>query len=155
MNIKLREIIDNDIYAIYELSNLPSTRKYSLNSNTIDWKAHSEWFQNMIKDDDCLILVVNNGNGTLLGQVRFEIDNDIADISISLTDEIKGRGYALDILQKSQDILLMKREIKKIIATINNENAASIKLFQKAGYLLSEVRIKFSKYVLFLGGSNE
>ena len=67
MKINIRKAKINDIYNVFELSNLNSTRKYSINK--ILWKYHLNWYEEVLEDDRIVIYFVTSDN-EFLGKVR-------------------------------------------------------------------------------------
>jgi len=155
VNINIRKAEDKDIYDLFKLSNSPSTRKYSVNSNKIAWEDHKKWFDELVKDDNIVLYILSDEKETFLGQVRYDIKLHYAEISISLVEKVKGRGYGLESLLKSQKMIKREKKVKKIKATVNNSNKPSIKIFERAGYKLSRTGESFSEYILEIKGGSQ
>ncbi|MDW7662166.1 MAG: GNAT family N-acetyltransferase [Bacillota bacterium] len=148
MNINIRRAEAKDISDVFELSNSNSTRQYSINANEILWKEHLSWFNEVLKTEGNVLYVFHDEKNEFLGQVRYNIEFKSAEISISIVNELKGKGYGLEILKKSQDLLIREKDIVKIVAIIHGKNIPSIKLFERAGYKFSKSDNDFSEYIL-------
>ena len=57
-----------------------------------------------------------------------------AEVTIYLKQEYAGKGLGKAALQRLEEDMVKAGEIKVIIAVLSADNAASIKLFEKAGY---------------------
>lgn len=136
-----------DISDVFVLSNQLSTRKYSINPKKILWEEHLNWFHEVLKNDKSVLYIVYSDNQQFLGQIRYDIVNKSAEVSISIVNELKGKGCSLEILKRSQAMITKEKDVKEIIAIINNENIPSIKLFKKAGYQLIKTKNNFSKFI--------
>lgn len=148
MQINIRKAEVKDTVDVFNLSNLNSTRKYSINRNNILWEDHINWYDEVLKNEKIALYILADEKNMFLGQVRYNIDISSAEISISIVEELKGKGYSLDILLKSQELIKKEKHINRIKAVINNKNYPSIKLFEKAGYDIVKSEKDFSEYVL-------
>ncbi|MDH5716650.1 MAG: UDP-2,4-diacetamido-2,4,6-trideoxy-beta-L-altropyranose hydrolase [Spirochaetia bacterium] len=148
--IFLREAQPGDIENIFKLSNDPDVREVSINKEKISWEDHVLWYKEKINDINTLLLAVENGHSSFLGQVRFDIMKDMTIISISLIKEERGKGLGLEIIKKACNYFFTKFSKKKIKAYINPDNISSIKVFQKAGFIQHGEEIKNqNKYLVF------
>ena len=124
-----------DLENIFALSNDPFVRKYSLSTSTIRWDEHAAWFESTLKDPDMLFYVSHDSNHNLIGQVRFQITQDKAIISISISESFRGKKLALPLIEDTIQLLFKNRiNIKQIIAFIKPDNPVSLKLFLNAGF---------------------
>lgn len=121
----------DDMMPIFELSNDKEVRKYSLNTQEIPLSDHRTWFAKRIAMENAPFLAIVFGN-ILLGQVRMDNKEEGYVYSISLSKEIRGCGFAADIIRKSLRFL---PEHSKVVAYIKNENRASLKSFEKCGFM--------------------
>jgi len=148
MQINIRKAEAKDIYDVFNLSNLHSTRKYSVNTKKILWRDHLNWYDEVLKNDRIVLYILADDMNVFLGQVRYNIQFNYAEISISLIDEMKGKGFGLDILLRSQEMIKRDKNINSIRAIIKNENKPSIRLFEKAGYKFVKDCDGFSEYII-------
>ncbi|MDR2544781.1 MAG: GNAT family N-acetyltransferase [Methanobrevibacter sp.] len=77
----LRLATTDDSYRIYEISNEKEVRDNSCNNEWINLKEHYIWFENKINDENTLFLVKEFEN-EIIGQIRFELNDNEAVISI-------------------------------------------------------------------------
>ncbi|UOQ48297.1 bifunctional UDP-2,4-diacetamido-2,4,6-trideoxy-beta-L-altropyranose hydrolase/GNAT family N-acetyltransferase [Gracilibacillus caseinilyticus] len=148
---KIRKAVDLDIFNVYNLSNDPIVRYFSLNQQEISWKEHVHWYEKVLTKTNLLFYIIENNKSEFFGQIRFEIDKDFATISISLTDNCRGKGLSLSFVFES--IKKMRKEcptVTKIVAYIKKDNEASKKVFERAGFNFVNKEQSVLKYILNL-----
>ncbi|WP_209121610.1 UDP-2,4-diacetamido-2,4,6-trideoxy-beta-L-altropyranose hydrolase [Alkalihalobacillus sp. BA299] len=144
----LRDIKEEDIREVFNLSNEDYVRQYSINTQKISWEEHVNWFENIMKSKDNVFYVVTDCTNQFLGQLRYKIENRSAIVSISLCKSITGKGLSNQFLIESiKRISNERNELKKVIAFVSDKNIASKKLFEKAGFLLNENNNGMLKYI--------
>jgi len=151
-NISIREASLSEAEILFKLSNDVGVRENSINRNQIEWDNHIKWLKEKIESDTYHIYLFFDGKN-FIGQVKFEIENKEAVISISIVNEYRGKKLAAPILRKGIESMLNKaRRIEKIFAYIKPENQSSIKSFNKVGFnFQDQVEIhneKFNRYLL-------
>lgn len=127
--IRLRRAMLADMHPIFVLSNEVVVRQHSINSEPIQWEDHQRWFLGKIADTDCEFYVAETPEGCFVGQVRIE-KRDVNIISISVSKEFRGKGFAVPILEKASSA----SRFSPITAYVKKENEASLKSFEHAGY---------------------
>lgn len=127
---RIRHATAEDMVPVFELSNDKEVRKYALHPEQTTWAEHTRWFNHRIQTPNSPFLIIEYGT-KLLGQIRFDKKEEGYIYSISLSKEIRGCGFASDIIQKSLRFLPAK---SKIIACIKRGNIPSIKSFKKSGF---------------------
>lgn len=134
----LRKAEIQDAKAIWELSNQPYVRQYSINKSMIPWETHINWFTSKLKDSNHLMLAVLNSSKELIGEISYQKHESFCLVGISLSKIIQGKGEAARLLREA-DLLCLSHwsSIKHIKAEIYADNIASIKSFEKAGYIRS------------------
>jgi len=141
-----------DMEKVFELSNRPDVRQNSINENEILWRDHIIWFEKKINDDNYDFYVAYF-NDEFIAQIRFEINNDRALISISLDEKYRGKGLAPKIISKtSKEVFSNRNKVRQIFAYILPDNISSVKTFKNAGYHYAKQEIlnnkKFDLYIL-------
>lgn len=151
--IYLRPFSKDDIKRIYELSNDPLIRENSISNEKIKWEAHVNWYKKKLADDNYIIFLAFDIDDRFIGQVKFEIENDKAIISISITEHFRGKGLAIELLKITiKKFFSNYSSINLIIAYIKPVNISSIKGFEKAGFKFKEDEILknrvYKKFIL-------
>jgi UDP-2,4-diacetamido-2,4,6-trideoxy-beta-L-altropyranose hydrolase len=152
----LRRAVKDDSQMVYSLSNDPSVRRQSISKESISWEDHLKWFDEKIADREYYFLLAFDKKGNFIGQIRFQIQDEEGVVSISVSDEFRGKGFSKRILQQAcQKVFQEKSGVKSITAYIKPDNGASIGAFRGAGFLYTgETGINgsnFLKYVLAKG----
>lgn len=139
-NITFRKATLEDCQLYLDWSNDALVRSQSFNTKLIQYAEHQVWFENKIKDKDSLMLLFFV-EGVAIGQVRIEHRSTENVISISLSKNSRGKGYASRILRLAV-AQFSKDYMEPIYAYIRSDNVASIRSFETAGFSLhSEVVI--------------
>lgn len=147
----LRRALDSDATQVFNLSNERSVRINSIDQTPIKWQEHLQWYSDKINNEHSIYLLAFNGSDEFVGQVRFDLREDDAVISISINKNFRGKGLSSPLLIKSSFQLLKDRpNIKSILAYIRPTNTASIKAFLSATYFYShEELIKEERYSVY------
>lgn len=125
----------SDMKKVFALSNNELVRENSFNKNFISWDEHVKWFTNRIENAGFPFYIVENKNGDFIAQVRFDKKEDDIVISISISEDFRGKGLASDIIKTC----IKKSGFKKVVAYIKDNNTASIKSFEKAEFVNSHL----------------
>ncbi len=131
--IKLRnaDISDKDI--LLEWRNNPKIREQSFNSEIISREEHEKWFNDVLKRED-IILLIGVLENKKIGQVRFNLNDEKAKISVNAAPEFIGKGLGHILIVKGCNFLFENTFCVEIIAEIKPQNTASIKAFSKSGF---------------------
>ena len=135
MILNIREANINDAQLLFSWANDPVTRQSSFNSDPIEWKSHLSWMENSIKNVNRILYIVLFEE-IPVGTVRFD-QNDTTVIGVTVAPEFRGKGMGAKIIKIACEAYLKKVNTRKIVAYIKNENLASVKAFQKAGFSLT------------------
>ena len=107
-------------------------RLNSINTKPIDLEAHSTWFRNKIQTNNSALFVLT-ANNLPVGQIRFDIENDVANIDFSLDDFVRGRGWATRLVELGVEGLDVHK-VDKVYAYVKNSNTLSKNVFLKLGF---------------------
>ena len=139
--MNIREAKNSDIYDVYRISNEKDIREASFNINKINLKQHKKWYIEKLKNENYVFLVVIEDR-KLIGQVRFNIKDNYATISISIAKAYRHKHLGKKIMDDSIRYLKEKLPIVNIIiAYVRRENEISKKYFEKCKYELVEKTI--------------
>lgn len=86
-NSIFREIRKEDCLKIFEIANDDEVRKSSFNTESIELEDHKRWFNNILRDNSTKFYVLES-NEEIIGQIRFDFDEEYPVISISLNKNI-------------------------------------------------------------------
>jgi UDP-2,4-diacetamido-2,4,6-trideoxy-beta-L-altropyranose hydrolase len=133
-DISLRRAQTGDCAIVWEWANDPTVRAVSFSSEPIPWEAHVRWFEAKIADPACVFYIALDGNGTPIGQVRYDIREDEAIVSISIDQQFRRRGLGSTMIRLASQELFADSSASLIHAYIKEANAPSYRIFEKAGF---------------------
>jgi len=134
--IKLRKVVEADADFLWHLANDPVVRAASFSTAPIPWDDHLKWLRMRLDDPSCIFFIALNEDNAPIGQVRFDITNKEAVISVSIKKEYRGKSYGTNLIQVSSKKVLDNTDIVKIHAYVKNNNQSSISAFLKANFKL-------------------
>jgi RimJ/RimL family protein N-acetyltransferase len=142
----LRKASYSDMELLFKWANDPETRANSINSDPISFDGHKRWFNEKINHPNVLFYIYHNGNQDI-GQVRFDIVDDTAEISYSVAASFRGQGYGQRMMLLAEnEVKNNYPNIKWLQASVKNGNMPSYNIFKKLGY----VELAKSNLILFL-----
>lgn len=134
-NLIIRKAVPSDGKQILNLSDNPTIRKLSFQTKPITESEHSKWFKEKISDKNCLYFVAVLPD-VIAGQMRLDIKDTEATISISINPQYQGYGIGTTLFKKGTETLRNKHpSVKEITALIKKENRVSQLFFEKIGFI--------------------
>lgn len=133
-NVYLRLATKDDIDLLFLWANDTQVRNNAFHIEKIPYEDHKKWFSKVMRDDLCIqyIFVFENKP---IGQIRFSILNDEAEIDYSIVSNMRGKGYGKLMLNLAREELHKSYpSIKTLIGRVKNGNYASEKSFAECGY---------------------
>lgn len=122
----------DDCVEFFNWANDPTVREQSLSPSTIQWGDHKKWFSEKISSASCEIYVLE-ASGLPVGQVRFDLIGDYAEIDYSLDKITRGRGWSPTLLEKSIEAY-RRRQATSLYAVVKRSNTPSRSALMKAGF---------------------
>lgn len=132
-SIHFRKVTLGDCQLVFDWANDTVVRQASFHEKEINWEEHRNWFQGKLIQEDCLFWVICCADMEI-GQVRFEVDQNQAVISISLSREKREKGLGSRVIAAACHKLFAERAVYEVIAYIRQDNGRSIRSFLKAGF---------------------
>jgi RimJ/RimL family protein N-acetyltransferase len=133
--VRVRVARPRDLLSLRRWRNDPCARSSSENSSHIGLLEHSVWFWRQRADPSVVTLVLFSQEGARVGTVRFSsLPNETWLTSITIARNQRGRSYGLSSLLAGESFLRRNHATAEFQARIRCENAASLKLFDRAGY---------------------
>lgn len=134
---------DCDLY--FAWANDPITRSMAFNKEPIPYECHCKWFSSKVESKDAALYIFYSKE-IPVGQVRFDIDGNEAEIDISIDQG--HRGYGLGTKMLNQAIFWFSIENPGItpVAEVLLENIASQRIFEKCGFKKISENYEFKKY---------
>lgn len=128
----------SDADDIFCLVNDDVLRKNSINSNPIKWEEHIAWYSATLKNLYVEYYTIKIKD-KIEGYIYFKNMPNTNDwiVSLTLSSSLRGKGLATEILSN----ISPQGKAHKLLAIIKNNNIASQRAFQKAGYSLASKKI--------------
>lgn len=134
MEVYLRDVTQEDRDLLFQWANDDTVRKNSFSSDKILYENHCNWFDNMMKDEQCIQWILQVGEQSV-GQIRLKLEGVNAEIGYSICVERRGEGFGKQILKLA--LQRVKKEfptVKKLTAKVKSNNVASLRAFENNGY---------------------
>ena len=132
--IKLRRAQETDCELLWKLANDPDNRAVSFSSAPIPWEDHTHWFNSKLNSANCMMYIATMNDRTPLGQIRYDIKQENAVISISIDKKFRSKGYGVVLIRKTSQILFNESNVRRVHAYVKQDNNVSANVFTKAGF---------------------
>ena len=132
--INLRRAQEHDCELLWKWANDPEARAASFSSLSISWEDHTHWFNSKLNSANCMIYVATINNGTPLGQIRYDVKQENAVISISIDSKFRSKGYGAVLIRETSQRLFNESNVRRVHAYVKQDNNASASVFTKAGF---------------------
>lgn len=148
MKINLKKADYGDIEFLFYLRNIPEHYKYYTRPRPVEWEEHINWIMPILLGIDRRDLYIITADDKKAGQIRIDYTADMAEITISLVEYFRGKNIAFSALEKAIEKAKKERGAKTFRAHVHQDNIASQKLFEKAGYQIEIQEGIWIKYIL-------
>lgn len=153
--IKIRQLYEADIDKVFDLVQTVGEEKKD--DGTFDYSINKDWYLNMIKNSYCVGCFLNDNLVssflTTRGTDRLEFcksaglsDDEISKTMIFETCQVlqKHRGNGLQVRLGKEIYKSIRGGYKIILATVHQDNIASLKSLQKLGFrIYKEVDFRY------------
>lgn len=135
MNLVARPATASDSAQLLSWRNDPLTLKQSRESKPVAADTHEAWLATVLSDSTRYLFIVESEDGVPLGTVRFDPESaNTYEVSITVNPEHRGRKYSKSLLLCAEEQLKRNAKATSLHAFIKEDNAASVRLFESAGY---------------------
>ncbi|MBN1041180.1 GNAT family N-acetyltransferase [Clostridium botulinum] len=151
MEIKLCRCKEEDIDEVYRMSNQLSVRFNSFNKKFIPYNEHCKWYKSSLKNPNRIMYLIKVDKINV-GQIRIDKYKNVGELSFSIDENNRGKGYASESLKLiinkalTKNIFILKGKVLK-------ENECSKKLFLKNNFIEKKEEECYL-YTLFLEHGN-
>ncbi|MBE3024361.1 GNAT family N-acetyltransferase [Janthinobacterium sp. GW458P] len=133
--MKIKDADINDSLDVFTWRNDPVSCQMFISNNVVTLEEHKKWFESSLTNQlrKIYIGIVNEGK---VGICRFDTDKKMsgAEVSINLNPSMRGKNLAYDFLANSIEKYRTSNTIK-LTATIKKENKASLRIFERYGFI--------------------
>lgn len=134
--LQTRPVGAEDCRLLWEWVNDPVVRAFSFSARPIAWDEHVAWFRDRRSDPNCYMCLVLDNEGVPVGQVRLDVvDGRRAEVHINIAPGCRRRGYGAEALRVVCRRFREVRDVSEVVADIKPDNTASIRAFEKAGFV--------------------
>jgi RimJ/RimL family protein N-acetyltransferase len=116
-------------------------RAVSFSSEPIPWEQHLKWFGTKLRDPNCVFYIAVNEDETPIGQVRYDVSDGQAVISISLDARFRGKRYGPTMIALASQELYQTSQVRLIHSYVKTGNEASVEAFLKAGFRQTDMTL--------------
>jgi UDP-2,4-diacetamido-2,4,6-trideoxy-beta-L-altropyranose hydrolase len=124
----------SDAELLRQWRNDPETRRRSFTKASVSAAEHRSWLQTRLASDRAAIWIFSDA-GVPVGQVRVDIDGDVAEVSIVVAPERRGRGHGKAMLSEAMGLL--HRDFGSRLrarALVLDDHEASLRTFKACGF---------------------
>lgn len=134
MSVSLRRATQDDGKALWNWRNDKAARRSAFNSDRIEYADHIAWLAKKIADKNSIIFICEDGQD-LIGEVRFDRTGNTAEVDVCVDRLFRGKGLGAEILIKGSKAAFEKLPVDELVAYIKKDNEASLRAFEKAGFV--------------------
>lgn len=146
--LRLRPGGPEDSERLWLWRNDPFTRSMATSPTPIAWPDHDRWFTAILADPDTQLVLVELG-GVPVAMVRFDRTGSAAAlVSINVAPTARGMGIGGQALGMACDRYRAMHPGVMLDADIHVTNAASLRIFTKAGFEMVGMRSDFHQLAL-------
>ena len=132
LGTRLRPAGISDSEKLYSWVNDSLVRINSFNNNFVSLEEHQKWFQNRLDTPNSKIFILEVDDLSL-GQVRFDLTDEIWHIDYSLDSKFRGLGLGQRIIEMGLKEMAAY-DFKKYVAYVREKNKTSQKIFESVGF---------------------
>jgi UDP-2,4-diacetamido-2,4,6-trideoxy-beta-L-altropyranose hydrolase len=133
--LSLRKATEADVDLTFRWANDKHIREFSFSKKDIKENEHHKWFHSKITDPNCIYLVAYYKD-SIIGSIRFDINERIATISYHIDSEFVNRGFGKMMLKIGIKHLIehAASSVDEVIGFVKVENIPSVKCFERLGF---------------------
>ncbi|HEX7809072.1 MAG TPA: GNAT family N-acetyltransferase [Thermoanaerobaculia bacterium] len=133
--LALREATLADADLLREWRNDPIVRQNSFTQDVIAPDTHRAWLERKLAANSGTKIWILTSDGEPAGQVRYDRDGDVAEVSVSIDGRFRGAGFGVAILTMSAPRACAEFGVREIRALVKLTNAPSLAAFTRAGFV--------------------
>lgn len=132
--LDLREATAVDADLLREWRNDPDVRRNSFEQGGVEEAAHLRWLAAKLAARGRTRIWILTEDGVPVGQIRYDVDGEAAQISFSIGALFRGRGLGSAIVQLSAPRACDELGVRELRAFVKQMNRASMAAFVRAGF---------------------
>ena len=133
MDLSFRGAVWEDAEFLLSLRNDPSVWPHCIQARPVVRREHLEWFKDVLQRDDVKIFILLQDRISI-GQVRYDLKQEGAYVSISLCVDHQGQGFGVQALKLTGQKIFSLPNVTALKALIKENNKGSLRCFENAGF---------------------
>lgn len=143
--LRLRPADSGDAHRLLLWRNDADSVRFSESGRAVTPDEHRRWFDARLADPSSRIWVAEC-DAVPVGSVRVDVEAAVGTVSIAVAPEARGVGLGGRILRLLQQELDDDFQVVTLSARVSGDNAASLRLFERAGFRAVEERGPFRRF---------
>lgn len=136
---------------VFEVHNDPTMRAQAISKEPIPWADHVRWYQQRLLDEGYEILIATSETQSV-GVARIDFSAD-TELHVAVATEHRGQGLGTALIRAATERALERAA--QVVAHVVPSNSASLRAFEKAGFVVSGPCERKGVELLRLVHSNE
>ena len=137
-NCAIRKAKETDVEITWQWASDPLTRSMSYNAEPIAFEVHALWFRNKLEQQNVHYFIFEN-EGAPVAQIRFEVKDNEAVLSYSISKDFRGKSLGAWVLSKGIKVLKTHDPLlQTVVGYVKATNIASSKSFEKLAFKKEE-----------------
>lgn len=132
--LAIRKATSQDLMLYFSWANDVSVRQNAVNQHAITLDNHTQWFQQKVGSEKAYLYVFEKDN-IPVGQVRFDINGETAEVDYSIDEQFRGQGLGKEMLSLGIEQFNQELPGKEIVGIVKPNNFPSSKTFERLGFL--------------------
>ncbi len=130
----LRKVQPDDIHILFDWVNDIQVRNNAFHTDVISYGEHQKWFEHLLSDNSQVQYILMSDDAPI-GQIRFLLLGEIAQIDYSIAPNKRGFGYGALILKLAQEEIQTSYPlIHTLIGQVKTGNLVSERCFLRCGF---------------------
>ena len=146
--LTLRGINETDAPEIVEWRSDPDVYRYFKSPHKITVREHFHWYNNsyLFNEDRLDWMCIEKATGKKIGVFGLVREGSVAEVNYLLAPDARHKGYAGESIDRIIRYAREKWRPEKIVAEIHRDNAPSIALAERLGFVPEAARGDFVLY---------
>lgn len=147
--LNLRKATSKDAELLFKWANDHAVRNNAVHQEPIIWDNHLAWYTNKLEDLKTIIYILEKEQSPV-GQIRFDKIDAYFEIDYSINSDFRKQGMGSHLMRLGIKALRQEFPNSVVLAKVKETNPASIRIFEKLGFIQSgKEALKSEDYLLY------
>lgn len=140
MILRLRKASQEDMDLLFQWANDPMVRSNAFHTEQIPYENHVKWFTKMMADMSVHQYILCDGE-LPVGQIRINVEGNVAVIDYSVASAYRGKGYGSRMLRMIPMQIVQDKisNVTELVGQVKYGNNPSARAFESCGYTKREL----------------